>query len=160
MKAAADPESLPACSAVAALEDFVRGRRQNAGAAIHEDPDIVNVGIRNAGADALPAVAAIDAAADSVHLDPGPDDAVIARIDAERRDPRDTDIRAFLGHLSRQLLPATPAVFGAEQRRWAGSGEDRIGLDGIDRDLPDMQFVHRRCEAIECLSAVAAPINP
>jgi hypothetical protein len=52
-----------------------------------------------------------------------------------------------------------PAVGRAEQRRRAGTGKDDVGIDRVDRDLPDVEAVHRRLEALEALPAVAALVD-
>src|SRR4051794_32029864 len=160
METAADPEPLPALAAVVALEDLVRCGRQHSGAAVDDDSDVVDVEIGDAAGDSLPTIAAIGAAPDAVHLDPGPDHAIISRIDAQRSDPWHPNIWAFLGHLRRQFLPAAPAVLGAEQRRRPGASEDDVGIGGINGDLPDVQFVHRRFESLEALPAIRALVDP
>ncbi len=160
MEPIADAEPLPALAAVMALEDLVRRCGQDPRAAIDQDADVVDVGVVDAAGDRLPAIAAIGAAPDTVDLDPSPDHAMIGRIDAERGDPRHPHVRAVLGHLGRQPLPAAPAVLRAEQRRRPRSGKDDVGIRGIDRDLPDMQLVHWRLESLEALPAIAALVDP
>src|SRR5439155_333311 len=155
----ADPEPYPVLAAVVAREDLARRRGQHGRPAIDDDPDVVDVGIVDAAGNAPPAIAAIGAVQHAVDLDPSPHIAVVGRIDGQRRDARDAHIRAFLGDRRRQFLPAAPAILRAEQRRRPGSGEDDVGIDRIDRDLPNVEPVHRRVEPLEALAAIAALVD-
>src|SRR5205807_9614103 len=63
------------------------------------------------------------------------------------------------GDRRRQLLPAAAAVLRAEQGRRPGPGEDRVGFERVERDLPHIEPVHRRVEPLEALPAIAALVD-
>src|SRR5215469_6091015 len=106
----ADPQTLPALTAIGAREDLPRGAGQHGFGAIVADRRVMDVGIIEPAGDPRPALAAIAAAPYPVDLDPRPHDAVVRRVDAQRRHSRNADVRAFFGHVGAELLPMSPAV--------------------------------------------------
>src|SRR5262249_35163352 len=138
----ADPEALPVLAAVGAREDLARGARKHGFAAVDHDSCVVDVGVSDAG-DPRPGLAAVAAAAHSVDFDARPNRAVIRRMAGQRGTPRDAAIWAFFGHFRRELVPTTAAVARAEEGRRPRASEDDLRIGRIERDLPDVQRIHR-----------------
>src|SRR5262245_37894449 len=153
-------EALPALARVGAREDLAGRARQHRLGLADADGDVVNVGVFQPARDAAPGLAAIETAADAVDLDARPDDTMVRRVDGERRDPRDSYVLALFGHVDRELLPALSGVARAEERRRPRAGEDRVGIHGVDGDLPDMHRVHRRIETLETHASILTAVDP
>src|SRR6516165_8507414 len=100
----ADPQPLPALTTVGAGKDLPRRAGQHGFAAVDADRRVVDVGIVEPTSDPRPVLATIAAAPHAVDLDTRPHHAVIRWIHAQRRHPRDANVRAYFGHVGTQLV--------------------------------------------------------
>src|SRR6516165_4946248 len=155
----ADPQAPPTLACVGARENLARGAGQHGFGAIDADRRVVNVGVVDPR-DPRPGFTAVVAATHAVDFDAGPHHAVVRRVDRQRRHPWNANIWALFGHLGPQLVPMPSAVARAEKGCRPGARENDLGVDRIERDLPDMQRIHWRIEPLEALPAILAAVDP
>src|SRR6516165_941373 len=155
----ADPEALPALATIGAGEDLTRGAGEDGLGAIDADRRIMDIGIVQSTGDARPALSAVRAAPHAIDLDTRPYETMVRRINGQCRNPRDTHIRAFFGHVDPEFFPVPPAVVRSEERRRAGAREDDLRIGRIEGHFPHMKRVHWRIEPLETLPAIFAEVN-
>ena len=153
---------LPALAHVRGRVYLPRGAGQYPVGLAQADGHAVDVRMDSAF-DVGPGVAAVEAAVDPVHLDAGPDGAVVLGVHHQHGHHRWTDV-ALLGHLDGELGPTLAIVAGPEQRRRLDAHEDGVGVFGIDGNGPDRHAVHGRPEFFPggalVLAAVDAVVGP
>src|SRR5215470_14051986 len=159
MEVPSHTQPLPALPAIGAREDLPRRAGEHGLRTIDADRRVVNVGVAEPTGDARPALTAVTTAPHPVDLHTRPHDAVIQRVDGQRRHPRDAYVRTFFGHLGPELLPMSAAIGRAEERRRPRAGKDRLRVRRVVSDLPDVERIHRRVEMLEMLAPVLAAVD-
>jgi hypothetical protein len=111
------------------------------------------------GADGLPSLATVQAAAYPIHFRAGPYHSVVGGVYRHTQHTGKAHVGALVGKLGVELRPRLPAITRAKHRARTSSGEQRVGLHRIKRHGPDGLAAEGRVDGLEGDAAVIAAVD-